>query len=211
MKTRDRIVLKSLELFNEQGERNVTTNHIAAHMNISTGNLYYHFSNKQEIILAIYELYEGELLERFSPHYHQQENLALLKHYLDSIFTLMWKYRFFYANLPEILQRDSALHQRYMRTQKELSRNLLSILDSFQNMDLVTFTDIQKSQLCVNLHMVAVSWIAYQSSMSLNIEITQKVIYQGMLQMISIIKPFATSLGKEQMELLEEGIQVMLA
>jgi hypothetical protein len=123
----------------------------------------------------------------------------------------MWKYRFFYANLPEILQRDSALHQRYMRTQKELSRNLLSILDSFQNMDLVTFTDIQKSQLCVNLHMVAVSWIAYQSSMSLNIEITQKVIYQGMLQMISIIKPFGTSLGKEQMELLEEGIQVMLA
>ncbi len=211
MKTRDRIVQKSLELFNEQGERNVTTNHIAAHMNISTGNLYYHFRNKQEIILAIYDLYEGELLERFSPHYHQQESLALLKHYLDSIFTLMWKYRFFYANLPEILQRDNELHERYMQTQKELNKNILSIMDSFLELELVNFNDTQKSQLCVNLHMVAVSWIAYQSSMSLEIEITQRVIYQGMIQMISIIKPYATAVGLEQMELLEEGIQVMLA
>ena len=62
MKTRDKIIQASIVLFNEQGERNVTTNHIAAHLNISPGNLYYHFRNKEDIILSIYEEYAGNLL-----------------------------------------------------------------------------------------------------------------------------------------------------
>ena len=41
IKTSERIVLNSLELFNQQGERSISTNHIAAHMEISPGNLYY--------------------------------------------------------------------------------------------------------------------------------------------------------------------------
>ncbi|WP_239670617.1 TetR family transcriptional regulator [Vibrio variabilis] len=32
MKTRDKIIQASLKLFNEKGERAITTNHIAAHL-----------------------------------------------------------------------------------------------------------------------------------------------------------------------------------
>ena len=73
MKTRDKIVFAALNLFNEHGERNITTNHIAAHIDISPGNLYYHFRNKQEIVREIFALYSNELLERFSPIHGQQD------------------------------------------------------------------------------------------------------------------------------------------
>ncbi|MDP1775780.1 MAG: TetR/AcrR family transcriptional regulator, partial [Moraxellaceae bacterium] len=61
MKTRDRILLKSLALFNEQGERAVTTNHIAAELGISPGNLYYHFANKESIIFGLFLRYSDEM------------------------------------------------------------------------------------------------------------------------------------------------------
>lgn len=211
MKTRDKIVLAALELFNDHGERNITTNHIAAHIDISPGNLYYHFRNKQEIVREIFSLYSCELLERFTPIQVQQESLVMLKHYLDSIFTLMWKYRFFYANLPEILQRDDDLHDDYIKVQEKLQANLVNIMRVFVGLELLSVSEKEMKPLVTTLHLIASSWLGYQSAMSPKTQITEQVIHQGMLQMIAVVKPKATSLGLEQLQLLEEGVKAIHA
>ena len=59
--TYSRIVEASLMLFNEEGERNISTNHIAAHLGISPGNLYYHFHSKDEIVNALFADYEKDI------------------------------------------------------------------------------------------------------------------------------------------------------
>ncbi|MEZ8826902.1 TetR/AcrR family transcriptional regulator [Vibrio sp. 10N.261.55.A7] len=211
MKTRDKIVHAALELFNEHGERNITTNHIAAHIDISPGNLYYHFRNKQEIVHDIFTLYSEELLERFTPIQGQQESLVMLKHYLDSIFTLMWKYRFFYANLPEILQRDTKLHDDYIQVQDKLQSNLINIMKAFVELDLLVVDEVEMKPLVTTLHLIASSWLGYQSAMSPNSKITEQVVLQGMLQMIAVVKPKATDLGLEQLQLLEDGVKAIHA
>ena len=40
-------------MFNEQGVDSISTRHIAAAMQISVGNLHYHYANKKEVLLAI--------------------------------------------------------------------------------------------------------------------------------------------------------------
>ena len=207
MKTRDKITLAALELFNEHGERNITTNHIAAHIDISPGNLYYHFRNKQEIVRDIFDGYLAELLERFPPVKEREDSLVILKRYLDSVFTLMWKYRFFYANLPEILHRDPILRERYLSVQDKLQVNLQSIFRAFIDLKLIDIDEADIKPVITSMHLVVTSWLGYQSAMTPDAEITEAVVHQGMLQMISIIKPYTTDLGREQIQILEAGIK----
>ncbi|TOB34396.1 TetR/AcrR family transcriptional regulator [Vibrio parahaemolyticus] len=209
MKTRDKIVYAALELFNQHGERNITTNHIADNIEISPGNLYYHFRNKQEIVREIFALYSAELLERFTPIQGSQESLTMLKSYLDSIFTLMWKYRFFYANLPEILSRDEQLHEQYIDVQEKLQANLIAIMQEFVSLKLLDVNEQQLKSLVCTLHLIACSWLAYQSAMASKTSITEQMVKQGMLQMLNVVKPVATEQGLEQLQLLEEAVSTL--
>ena len=207
MKTKDRIILGALELFNQNGERNITTNHIAAHLEISPGNLYYHFRNKEAIISEIFDNYAKELATRFQPvAEHDQQSMPSAKimlSYLDSIFALMWNYRFFYANLPDILSRDEALKSKYTNAQQALHENLIAIMNGFRDSGLIELEDDELYALTKTLHLVASCWINYQTALLSDKEITQSIIYQGMLQMLNVVRPMATKQGRVQILALE--------
>lgn len=210
MKTRDKIIDTALALFNEKGERNITTNHISTHLKISPGNLYYHFHNKQEIIREIFASYASELLALFTPRDEQQQGLILFKHYLDAIFTLIWKYRFLYANLPQILQQDALLHEQYRMVQEQSKKNLHASFSAFIKLKLIHIEEEDLDTITTSLHMIILSWLSYQSSLSLKTEITEQVIRQGMLQMTAMIKPFTTQLGRQQLLVVEKELKDLI-
>ncbi len=121
----------------------------------------------------------------------------------------MWKYRFFYANLPEILQRDEQLHEEYIIVQEKLQANLVNIMGGFVSLGLLELSGEELKSQVRTLHLIATSWLGYQSAMSPKTQITEESIHQGMLQMISVVKPRATDTGLEQLQLLEEGVKAM--
>ncbi|MDD6770186.1 MAG: TetR/AcrR family transcriptional regulator [Inconstantimicrobium porci] len=60
---RENILSTALKLFCEKGYHNVTTNEIAKVCGISIGSLYFHFKNKDEILLQILDTYHRSFIE----------------------------------------------------------------------------------------------------------------------------------------------------
>ncbi|MDP2003592.1 MAG: TetR/AcrR family transcriptional regulator [Desulfurivibrionaceae bacterium] len=118
MKTRDKIIETTLQLFNEQGTKGVTTNHIAAAIGISPGNLYYHFRNKEDIIRAIFEQMDAYGLEQYQMilDRFQPGTLETMEQTFVMIQAYNWRYRFFKRELTSLILNDQLLKDRFLKT-----------------------------------------------------------------------------------------------
>src|SRR5512147_1626471 len=111
-RTAERILEVTLELFNRFGEPNVSTTLISAELNISPGNLYYHYPAKDELINSLFDRYEralGELLHA-ADNVRNVEDAWLFFHML---FELIWNYRFLYRDLNDLLSKNRRLETHF--------------------------------------------------------------------------------------------------
>lgn len=208
MKTRDRILLCSLELFNERGERNVTTNHIAAHLAISPGNLYYHFRNKSDIIYEIFLEYEK--LVGFYLEIPENRPITLddLTFYLESVFDGLWSYRFFHRDLEYLLDSDQRLREDY---REFTDRCLIAINRIFEKMAEAGIIYLQpedlRSAMSLNVWLIITSWMAYlktarasEGDGSLQLTHLKQAIYQ----VLTLEIPYLTPEYRERVMILRE-------
>jgi len=119
-KTKERIVDTALQLFNESGSAAVSTNHIAAAMNISPGNLYYHFGNKDQIVAAVFDRLEDALAVAWDRKGQAVWEGTALRDALVGSLTIFRNYRFVVRELGAL-----SVHSRLL---KERSRGLLEWL-----------------------------------------------------------------------------------
>jgi AcrR family transcriptional regulator len=112
-RTRARILDAALGLFNERGTAAVSTNHIAAAAGLSSGNLYYHFADKQEIIRALYARYISAQENLWDLGPGERADLARLRAGLARSLELAWTYRFAERELLALLRADPRLRDTY--------------------------------------------------------------------------------------------------
>ncbi len=102
----------SRELFNERGVESVSVAHIAGTLNISTGNLTYHYAKKKDIVDAHVDALEQGILgilENFpyggtAPEYFNSQL---------ELFKLTWEYRFLFNGTAYLIQRDLLDREHY--------------------------------------------------------------------------------------------------
>ncbi len=199
MKTREKIIQASIILFNDQGERNVTTNHIAADLGISPGNLYYHFRNKEDIILSIYEEYARNLLIETMPEVSPDvKPLDAIILYMDVVFQAMMKFRFFYSNLPVLLAKNPLLHDKYVEVQSFIANRVSELLLSLKKAEMMEFDDEDLPDIVSILRLVNTFWLSFYQTQNNDVNINDSVFYQGVLKILVIIQPYISDSAKEE-------------
>lgn len=211
MKTRDKIIQASIELFNEKGERNVTTNHIAAHLGISPGNLYYHFRNKEDIILCIYEECSRHLLEdtfiQVSPDIKPLDSIIL---YMDEAFKIMRKYSFLYANLAVLLAKSPQLHEKYVSVQKVLAMRVSEMLLSLRSANMISFQDDDLNDIVSILRLVNTFWVSFYQTQNYDSDVNDAVFYEGVLKILVVLRSYTVESALEEFRETREMYRVRL-
>jgi AcrR family transcriptional regulator len=196
MRTRDKIIMTSLELFNEQGERNVTTNHIAAHMGISPGNLYYHFKNKNEIIFDIYLQYEGLVDTYLRMPQGRALEINDKVNYLTAVFEGLWAFRFLHRDLQHLLQSDERLHRRYNAFFQRCLSRTQDIYFGLNQAGIIKASDDEIKALALNTWIVVTSWFSFLHT-NLLVDDTRKeskeLLKSGIYQIFSLERPYLTA------------------
>jgi len=189
-RTRERILETSLAMFNAQGEPNVTTNHIADELEISPGNLYYHFRNKEDIVEQVFARYEARMDQTLLVPEGRLPNLEDVWMQLHLVFECMWDYRFLYRDLVDILSRNRRLKAHFARILSRAATSAGEVLRGLVEAGVMRATPDEIGATAENVLLVATFWMNFNIVRNGRAESDQDDLTHGIYQVMLLIAPF---------------------
>jgi AcrR family transcriptional regulator len=189
-RTRERILGTALLLFNRLGEPNVTTADIAGEMEISPGNLYYHFRNKDAIIAELFATFArrlDDLLVWPEGRGAGVEDLWLLLHLL---FEAMWEHRFLFRDLDEILSRNRIVATRFALIMRRGSSTVIELCRAMVATGAMEASEREIAALAENVTLIATYWISFQKLSAAERGTPPVSLDRAAYQVLSVIAPF---------------------
>ena len=212
IKTSERIVQNSLELFNQQGERSISTNHIAAHMEISPGNLYYHFPTKQAIISVLFSEYEALVDSFLRPPQGRAATVEDKRFYLKELLSAMWGYRFLHRDLEHLLDSDPELAARYRRFSQRCVIQGAAIYEGFVAAGILKMDRVQIESLTLNAWIILTSWVRFLCTTRENSNhLSEQAVKRGVYQVLVLEAGFVTDESRDAVNALFDEFYVPLA
>lgn len=162
MKLKEKIILKAVALFNENGVANVSPNQIAAALNISTGNLTYHYKTKTILIQTIYEQMRDS-----SENYLALDGYLTLDDFRKSMLKFQQfqeKYRFFFHDMVFLTRNYPTVGKLYETSNLNRFRQGRKLFDYYiATGRLLPETDgINYDYVIHNIWMAGTFWTAHE-------------------------------------------------
>jgi AcrR family transcriptional regulator len=198
--TPDRILEAALALFNAEGSHAVSTRHIAAKLEISPGNLYYHFANKEEIVLRLYERIEAQLMATLAPRGDKPQTFETILQYLDDIFGHMWDFRFFYCDVNALLREVPGLKERYRDLAERVRTRSRAIFDSMVESGWMDASPEQLDLLTTNAWIVLTQWFTHRQVIERRRTIQSSDIREGIRHLVALFSPLLKPPQRRQVE-----------
>lgn len=199
-RTRERILELSLRLFNDIGEPNVTTSAIADEMNISPGNLYYHFGNKDEIIDALFEQFEHEIDELLDAPIKREVHFEDAWLFLHLLFEAIWRNRFIYRDLNDLLAKNRKLEMHFRTILDRKNKAARALCSALVRSGEMSAGEREIEALATNMVVVATYWLSYEFSRNArrfnDPQYQSDAMARGAYQVLSMVAPLLSESGR---------------
>ncbi len=200
-RTRERILETSLALFNRFGEPHVTTADIADEMNISPGNLYYHFRNKDDIIGELFAAYDTGVVPLLAVRDDPPPGVEDLWFLLHILFERMHEYRFLYRDLDEITSRNRKLAVRFADLTRRGTRTVIELCRGLVRSGEMQASEHEIGALAANVALVSTYWMSWQRIAGHQRADAHDVsLDHAAYQVLSLIAPFLVGDGRALIE-----------
>ena len=202
--TKEKIIETSIKLFNEKGCLNTSTRHISDELGISVGNLYYHFKNKEEILIEIFINYVNIIFKEINAINYEKDEIFLLRDFLLNNLETDIKYRFLRFELNLLL----ISFPKFKNIMEEQLQNEIEMLKKLLNHQIFygyirTMDENEMNFLVSNSWIIAINNLSYWNLLSNDLIENAK---KGALNMYYFIKPYLTqkSLDDERIKDIEK-------
>jgi AcrR family transcriptional regulator len=201
-RTRERIIETALKLFNDFGEPNVTTTVIADEMEISPGNLYYHFHSKDEIVNALFAEYEKEIETLLTAPGNRPQGTEDIWLFLHLLFETIWKFRFFYRDINDLLTRNRLVETHFQRILEHKESTAINVCQGLAASGALTATAAEIRALATNMSVVATFWLSFEHARRPRGE---PDIGRGIYQVMSLAAPYLQGEARRLLERLSDA------
>ena len=160
-RTAERILSTALGLFNRYGEPNVATTLIASDMGISPGNLFYHFPSKELLVNALFDAYSADI-ERLLPAAADVRDLEHAWFFIHSLFELIWRHRFVYRDLNDLLSKNRHLEAQLQAILQHKQQAFEALLSGLQQQGLLSQSGLERHSCATHMVVLLTWWLSYE-------------------------------------------------
>lgn len=194
MKTRDRILQVSLLLFNEEGEAQLSSVDVANALEISPGNLYYHFKGKDAIIRALFDRFEEEMRVILRGSSGGVASIEDNWVYIYILLEEIYDFRFFYRDVAGLLDRYPDLAGRFRGLIAEKRQTILRILEDLAGLGVIDIDPRLKPPLTDQIITTLTFWLA-GDALTREKHDGPALIHNTVFQVMCLIVPYMGAAG----------------
>lgn len=193
--TRNKILSAAKKLFNTEGLNNVTLRQIAQELQISQGNLNYHFKLKEDILEALYFNLVAEMDEQISGMNTQYANLKSFYESSKLSMEIMYEYRFILIDFSFIMNANSTVKSHYSGLQKIRLNQFQQLFTELIAGGLMRPPEFENEypRLYERMNIVGDGWINAYTTFGIEKSVTY---YSDLL--FETIYPYLTDTGKKE-------------
>lgn len=203
MSNKKELILEaSRALFNEKGYHQVTIRMIALKMEMSPGNLNYHYKKREDIFEALYFEMVSEFDKRIIDLTNIEVSIAQIRSDIDESMRRMIGYKFFWTDLYNLLMVSDKVKQHFQEVYKNRITGCFLLFEKMirQNLMRNPSFDLEYDFLAERMVNYGNTWL-YSTRLYKNIVKINHIDYQ-VNTLLSMLFPFLTSEGQREYKIL---------